>query len=302
MITINEYVDGDEWQNLVIQLLFLRYGADLVEVPDRDGGDRGIEAFSTDGCAFQCYAPENPGNVSDVAAKHKNKIARDIRKFHLNRKKLQKILGATKIRRWIFVVPDHCSAEVVETCQKKTAEIRNLAPPLPYVTDDFQVLTVVGTDFLAMELAELSKVGGFQVEAGINIVAPEELVEFAQAHDEWMENLDVKLSKLQSLDDMSRTDLKAKLLQQHLEGGNALDYYDGRYPVVADRVRSIKQARAKALEIDSKLKTLTIAGTREEFEAELVDSVPALGRQTAVTLSYAAITEWLMICPLDPKG
>jgi hypothetical protein len=31
-------------------------------------------------------------------------------------------------------------------------------------------------------------------------------------------------------------------------------------------------------------------------------SVPALGRQTAMAVSYAAVAEWLMVCPLDPKG
>jgi hypothetical protein len=302
LISLTEYLDGDDWQNLVIQLLFLRHGSNLIEVPDRDGGDRGIEAFTTDGCAFQCYSPKNPGNVPDLAAKHKAKISRDIRKFHRNRKALQKILGDTKVSRWIFIVPDHCSAEVVELCQKKTEEIRNLVPPLPYVTEDFQVLTVVGSNFLATELAELSKVGGLQVEAGVEDVSSADLIEFARGHNEWIENLDLKLSKLSSVDEPSRKELRTKLLQRHLEGENALDYYDNNYPVVADRVRSIKQARAKALEIDSKLKSLTIAGSREDFEAELINSVPALGRQTAAILSYASITEWLMICPLDPKG
>jgi hypothetical protein len=191
---------------------------------------------------------------------------------------------------------------VVELCQKKTEEIRNLNPPLPYVTNDFQVLTVSGHSFLAAELAEFSKVGGFQIEASTGDVASAEVADFASEHDEWMENLDRKLSKLTGLDENGRKDLKAKLLQRHLEGDNALDYFDDKYPAVADRIRSIKQARAKALEIDSKIKLLTIAGTREAFEAELVTSVAALGRQTAATLSYAAITEWLMICPLDPKG
>jgi len=73
MISATEQFDGDEWQEFIVQLLYLRYGTDLVEVPDKHKGDRGIEAFTNDGCAFQCYSPESPSIVSEVAAKHKQK-------------------------------------------------------------------------------------------------------------------------------------------------------------------------------------------------------------------------------------
>jgi hypothetical protein len=108
---VTEQLDGDDWQIFVVQLLSVRYGADLIEVPDQHKGDSGIEAFSiSDCCVFQCYAPEGPAsNVSELAKKHKHKLSVDIKKFCENRKELQALFGTTKIRRWILVVPDHCS-------------------------------------------------------------------------------------------------------------------------------------------------------------------------------------------------
>jgi hypothetical protein len=44
----------------------------FVEVP-ANKGDSGIEAFSLEGCAFQCYAPEGENDVATTAHKHKNK-------------------------------------------------------------------------------------------------------------------------------------------------------------------------------------------------------------------------------------
>lgn len=126
MIHVVAQLDGDEWQVFVVQLLSIRYGADLIEVPDQHKGDSGIEAFSvSDGCAFQCYAPEGPaGNIAEVAKKHKKKISRDIKKFCDNREELTALFGTTKIRRWVLVVPEHCSADVVKCCQQKTEEVR----------------------------------------------------------------------------------------------------------------------------------------------------------------------------------
>jgi hypothetical protein len=192
-------------------------------------------------------------------------------------------------------------AEVVKCCQEKTKEVHNLADPLPYITHDFQVLTVNGHTFFVKEVAEITKTGGLVREAEITDIAEEEIQSFSEQHNEGIYNLDQKLSKLQQTT-TERIDLRNKLLRMYLEGGNAMAYYDDRYPVISDQIRTLKLARAKALEIDSKIQALTIASTREKFESELANSVPTLGRQTAMTLSFAAVTEWLMVCPLDPKG
>lgn len=203
----------------------------------------------------------------------------------------------------LLIVPDHCSAEVVSHCNKKTDEILALSPALPYVTSDFHVLAVGGHKFLSAEIAELASKGGFQVEASDYVVEDSELTLFSQTNNVWTENLERKLKKLPTLtEDSERKDLSDRLLGMYLEGSNAAQFYEDNFPNIADRVRFLKQQRQKALQIDSKLKALTISGTREEFETELATSVPSLGRSTARTLSYAAVAEWLMLCPLDPKG
>ena len=163
------------------------------------------------------------------------------------------------------------------------------------------MLTVNGHTFFVKEVAELTKTGGLVREAAIPSVPDEEVQSFSEEHNQWIDSLDQKLSKLQ-LTIPAQMELRNKLLRMHLEGGNAIAYYDDKYPMISDQIRTLKQARAKALEIDSKIQALTIAGTREKFETELANSVTALGRQTAMILSYASVTEWLMVCPLDPKG
>ena len=296
-------LEGDEWQDYVLTLLSLHYGSNLIAVPDDDGGDGGIEAFSLDGCAFQCYGPEGPLKTADIAKAHKQKIYDDIRKFCENRKLLKSRFGATKIRRWILLVPEHCSADVVAYCQKKTSEILSLAEPLPYIDpNDFQVLAADGYLFLAKEANEFSRTGGFLIEAEVSEVVPLQVTLFVADHNEWIENLENKLSRLPDTDQSERARLRDEFLRWHLEANNAISYYDAKYAVVADKIRVLKAMRAKALETESKLQRLSISGTRQTFEQELLNSVPSLGKNTALTLSFGSITEWLMVCPLNPKG
>jgi hypothetical protein len=301
LIPISTSIDGDEWQGLVIKLLYLHYGADLVEVPDKHRGDGGIEAFSLDGCAFQCYAPEGSLTPAEIADKHKRKITRDLKKLCENRAKLGGIFGATKIKRWLLVVPDHCSSDVVEFCNAKTKAVRDYQPPLPYITEDFVVVAVNGFTFLAAEMATLSQAGALLIEARIEPVATQQIDMFLQQYNDLVEVLDQKLKRIPWLDTDERASLRKQLLQMHLEGSNAIAYYDGKYPLIADRIRSVKQLRAKALEIESQLQKLTISVTRQQFEAELIGSVPALGTQSAIRISWASVAEWLMVCPLNPR-
>jgi len=302
VITLGSQIDGKEWQEYVIALLFIRYATDLIEIPDQDKGDGGLEAYSLSGHAYQCYAPEGPNTVPQTAAKHKDKINRDLNKFK-NVARVSQLIGSTKISRWLLVVPDHCSADVVAHCNKKTNEIRSLSPTLPYITADFQALTVSGHKFLAPECAELASKGGLLVEAAEHVVEETELSLFAEQNNEWTANLTRKLKKLPTLSTESElAELRSKLLTMYLEGSNAVQFYDDNFPNIGERVRILKQRRAKALEIDSKLNAQTIAGTRKAFESELASSVPSLGKSTASTLSYAAVTEWMMRCPLDPRG
>ena len=59
------FTDGNEWQQLICRLLIHRYGLQFEMVPDGHGGDLGIEGFSRDGCAYQCYAPDEPISVAE---------------------------------------------------------------------------------------------------------------------------------------------------------------------------------------------------------------------------------------------
>src|SRR5580698_3196602 len=72
---------GDEWQEHIVMLLKRHYApGQFQEIPDKHRGDAGLEGFTNDGCAYQCYSPEEPLEIAGRLDAHKRKIYRDIQK------------------------------------------------------------------------------------------------------------------------------------------------------------------------------------------------------------------------------
>src|SRR5687768_1663396 len=87
-------MDGGEWQRLCLNVLRVKYGDDLVPVPDVHHGDAGLEAFTLGGMAFQSYSPREPLGVKQRYEKHRNKMTEDIGKFIANKQTLAGMFGA----------------------------------------------------------------------------------------------------------------------------------------------------------------------------------------------------------------
>ena len=195
VIPYSSQMSGDEWQALVIQLLSLKYREDFKEIPDKHKGDFGLEGFTVDGCAFQCYSPEPGGDVADVARRHKKKLNADIAKFRDNSTELSKIFGPVKIRRWLLIVPDHCSAEVVQHSEKKAAEVRAITPPLPYVDIEFHVIVAAGHVFFPLELAAMGNSSAVVVEVEALEISGSQIVDLSSERSESVATLVRKIDK-----------------------------------------------------------------------------------------------------------
>lgn len=75
--------DGNEWEAHVLRLIQDQYGPENVQkVPAKHKGDCGLDYFCLDRLVvYQCYAVEEPVDISVRATKQKSKITTDIRKF-----------------------------------------------------------------------------------------------------------------------------------------------------------------------------------------------------------------------------
>src|SRR5438477_81515 len=126
----------DEWQQLVVKLLKMRYSTgEFIEVPDTVHGDCGIEGFGRDGKAYQCYAAEEPLSTAELTKRQKVKISRDLGKLKTNAPTLLSICGTTRLRHWIFVVPRWEDKDLQAYAEEKATEIRHAG--LAFIAPDF---------------------------------------------------------------------------------------------------------------------------------------------------------------------
>jgi len=138
--------DGKEWERYCLALLRLHYGADeLQEVPDRHGGDLGLEAYSSDGCAYQCYAALEPLATNDLYENQRDKLTRDLGTLLAKAPEVALLLGWIKIRRYMFMVPRHDSYRLVQHGKSKVADVRGWS--LSFVADDFDIFIVTDEAF-----------------------------------------------------------------------------------------------------------------------------------------------------------
>jgi len=293
--------DGPEWQHYCLQLLSVKYGTELVVVPDKDRGDLGIEAFSRDGCAFQCYAAQEPLSTSELAAKQQLKMTRDLKKLRDNAAQLLSILGTVRIRWWVFMVSRHDSKRILEHGEKKAAELR--AAAMPHLTDDFVIVVVTAEQF-PVEAAALAR--NTHTVMYVDAEAPEqdEIVEFAVQHSPLVATMEEKLRKLlRTRDPVALRRASSALLTAFLFGTVVDAELRDKYPLVRADIRKIVSATERRLELrygaTSAETDAPVERVAKDLQAEIRSRLPGLEVGTAEDVAYGTVADWLMRCPLD---
>lgn len=298
---VSQNWNGTEWQDYCILLLQRRYSSgrnhSLQLVPDRHNGDLGIEAFSFDGAAYQCYAAQEPLSVNDCYEKQRDKLTTDLGKLKANETELVKMLGSTKIRRYVFMVHRHDSKFLVQHATTKATEV--LSWGLSFIDPLFRVVVETDDDY-AVERKLIHDIPTPLLETS---------VPSASEKGAWLTgNSNLKLrafNKLQKIHTSEDTIEKVldSLISSYLIGENTLDQLVSISPQMQRGVLSARAHKESLLvlehppgEIDRPSKLNEIANS---FANSLDKDYPELGSMQTKTLAWGAIADWLMRCPLD---
>ena len=293
---------GDDWEEYVLRLLRTHYApGDFQELPARHGGDYGLEGFSVDGCAYQCYAAEQPYSTNELYERQRNKITADVGKFILRREQLAGVLGAVRITRWLLVVPEFESARLVEHCQRKSEEV--LAAALPYVAMGFRVLVITDDYF---EVARRQVFSPALTPLPIAVVDP--AVEAVEAWRTTNSNLvDTMLGKLRVLpalgDEARLAETAHGLLTAYVGGEDLLGQLLRDFPEVYQAILERRKAREEALSLTCAVTSATGSSVLQSALTEVVADMNAVlgdgSRHLASRLAKHAVGDWLMRCPLS---
>ncbi|MGC4798434.1 hypothetical protein ACLQ3H_30535 [Micromonospora saelicesensis] len=291
--------DPNEWEKWCLQLLRLAYGAhQLQEMPARHGGDLGIEAFTYSGHAFQCYAAEEPASVADRYENQRDKLTRDMKKLMTKSKDFEKLLGATKISCYFFLVPYFDSKELVLHAQQKAAEYR--AAGLSFVDAEFRVRVVTDDAF---HDARNMLLGRPRELISIPPVTDDGIQEWMAENTEMRGTVDRKLSNLfPSINQRHR--YISELISHYVESENYLQKLRERYPdqwedASRTMARTEKRLNIEYLFSGEPQTAQLITKIVRDLERRLREGLPILDKEAATTLAWGAIGDWLIRCPLD---
>lgn len=291
---------GNDWESWCMQLVRRTYGRDKVQpVPARHKGDLGIEAFTHDGHAFQCYAVEEPVSTKERYEKQRDKLTRDIGKLYARQEEFVKLLGDVKIHCYFLMLPLWDSKELVQHATGKAAEVRGWNLPFVertkfriMITDDDAFADARG-ELLARapELVPISPVNNDDARAWID------------SNLQPYETMDRKLRHVFGEPEKRKRYIE-HLLVKHIESGNTLTKLRARYPDQWESVVSCIHGRESLLELEhldgsSPPSTNLVKEIVQHLRSDLARDAGPVGEKAITGLAWGAIADWLIRCPLD---
>ncbi|RCW20509.1 hypothetical protein DET53_11188 [Vibrio parahaemolyticus] len=290
-----------EWESHANNLLRTRYrrlADDYIPIPDQDRGDGGIEGFSLDGYAYQMYCPQDVTTISSLYEKQRTKMTDDINKFISNKSKMKGFFGDLKIKRWVLVVPEHKTKELVTHATKKTALVKS--ENLDYVdNDNFRVLVWDQEEFKTEE-TELLAAGMAVLKLEPISVPANQIDDYQSETPEFSENMTRKLSKLSSNPEAVRkgqeTLTKTAIISQNMMSELKQEYGEYYDQITSTAVKRAEQLDIEALDADPQTQKMSyqIDALKKQLQQNCKLHVDNLD-----TISKGIVADWLMNCTLD---
>ena len=128
MVSVAQIWNPDDWESFSLSLLQGRHGPlNIQKIPATHKGDFGIDFYCTaEAVIYQCYAVEEPVDISTRASRQKNKITTDLKKIVDGSEDISKLFLGIPVIKWVLLVPVHDSKDVNLHCSKKTGDLRAL--------------------------------------------------------------------------------------------------------------------------------------------------------------------------------
>jgi hypothetical protein len=291
---------GDEWQAFALQLVQRRHGAQNVQiVPDAVQGDAGLEFFTTSGCLYQCYAPQEASNVAKAASAMKAKAGQDLPKLEKYKDKIEAILSGIVAKRWILLCPFLDNKDVVADVRKRGLAIR--AKGLPFLDPNFEALCHCQEDFAA----EIEQLKALSLGPPLSIDTPTMSDVAAAGGTSIGAKIDEKLFRafgpsVTAAQIASRRDAYVKA---HLYRENALDQLRQNHSLLWERAfQSLEAEETRLIAIGANTATMPGAQLQESMariEESLANALPTISSGIVTQIALGTVSDWLIRCPLD---
>jgi hypothetical protein len=291
---------GDSFEEIFWNLLRRRYRPEqLVYIPATMGGDHGIEGFSSDGIAYQCYADRDSLTLRNRTDKQKKKLYEDTVKLKEHKDKLAKVLGAVVVGHYFLCVPEYHAAELVAYAAVRAEAVRGYG--LAFIADDFEIRIKMPADYPA-ELAAAMADGAAKALVPTPIVEDEHVALFSDDKPELVRVMDEKLAVLaQASPGADVVVLRDRLIRSFLAKEQVMEALR-EYPETWEGVERRRALRQEELELESELSPESpdrrVMELVKDYKDDLIVHGGGVREADARRLAWGQAGEWLMRCPL----
>lgn len=285
-------------------LLRQRYGTGLTPVPDKSGGDGGLEAFTNTGHAWQCYAPESEPLKPKVRYElQRGKITTDLKKLKDHPKRVKELLGDVVLTDWVLLTPKNESADLVAHCSTKSSEVCSWG--LPFIDANFRVSVQTHKDF-AFESALVQSAGLVPGDVFKGLELPDVTAEglpFSTVSGPLIEVMDAKLATVMA-DEALRAVFRSEYLRAQISGEDHLGRLDDQVPDVAAAIRAELESAKRKMVLRQALNTEDHGERLVSVEEDIIGRIngavasPMPVSATEV-IAQATIARWLQECTMS---
>jgi hypothetical protein len=296
---------GKTWQSHVNAILTIHHhlnGCTYHSVADKVDGDGGLEGFSSDGHAYQCYCDEASVDTADRATKQKRKVTADLKKLETYKDFWEEMLQGVRLVSWTLVVPYNEDKDVLKHTRRKATETRK--KNLSFIDVSFH--GAVCTDLTGFPLAyqRFLECGIAKIHIPPGEVMPEQIEKLSATRPDFVRNIDTKVAKLlPNNSELNVLQFRKDLLNRYLRGSNILKRLEQNAPALYERIVTVVHEKSLSISLESKFDS-TIAGvrlkdTRVDLESSVRSIAGILTDATVTALSWSTVTELLGECFLD---
>ena len=267
-------------------------------VPDSVGGDAGLEFFTTSGCLYQCYAPEETSDVAKAASAMKAKAGRDLPKLAKFKDKIEPILCGIPASRWILLCPFLDNKDVVADIRKRGLAIKGQG--LPFLAPDFEALCHSLTDFAG----ELEQLNALSLGPPLSVDVPTPIDVSTAGETSIGKRIDEKLTRAygSGATVAQVTQRRTAYVKAHLYRENALDQLRQNHSVLWERAfqsLEAEETRLIAVGASATLPAEQLQDSTKRIEESLMKALPTLSIGVVTQIALGTVSDWLIRCPLD---
>lgn len=292
-------MDGKSWEKYCEKILRFEYDSlSVTTVPDEDRGDHGIEFFTNCGIIYQCYYPKPEYSMDEYKKKVKKKINDDIKKLSVYEKEIRELLDTIKINKWILMIPQNRSRDLIKYCNKKKKEV--IEKGLEFINDsDFTVIIATDETFptgshyarrFHGEVIDLKVVDNLEIDSST----------WKKSNSEFYDNICRKTKKIERNVDA----IREKLIIKYVEINDLLSGYRIQFPDIYDEILEIAEHNLVVLMNDSLfadevkaegiIKELLVKNRKE------IDSLETkISKDNKEIFSFGFVAQWIAECKMD---